>query len=107
MSEFTEREKAFEKKFELDEEIHFRIASRAAKGLGQWAAEKLGLKGPDAEAYGHTALDADLTTARHSALVGKIEVDFKAKNIPLTRAHIARELEAQIHQARETILGTT
>ena len=39
---FTDREKGFEKKFQLDEETQFKIAARSNKYLGEWVSLKLG-----------------------------------------------------------------
>ena len=43
MSKFDEREKSFEKKFQMDEELKFKISARANKHLGEWAAKVLGI----------------------------------------------------------------
>ena len=40
---FNEREKGFEAKFKMDEEMEFKIAARRNRLLGAWLAEKLGL----------------------------------------------------------------
>ena len=42
MNKFDEREKSFEKKFQMDEEFQFKIAARSNKYLGEWASLKLG-----------------------------------------------------------------
>ena len=42
MNEFNKREKSFEKKFQIDEELQFKIAARSNKYLGEWASLKLG-----------------------------------------------------------------
>ena len=49
MSGFDKREEGFEKKFAHDEELRFKAMARRNKLLGNWAAEKLGLAGTDAE----------------------------------------------------------
>ena len=41
MSKFDEREKSFEKKFQIDEELEFKIAARSNKYLGEWAGSIL------------------------------------------------------------------
>ena len=46
MTTFDDREKSFEKKFALDEELKFKSEQRRNKLLGEWAAAKLGLPGP-------------------------------------------------------------
>ena len=41
MNKFDEREKSFEKKFQMDEELQFKIAARSNKYLGEWASSML------------------------------------------------------------------
>jgi hypothetical protein len=45
MTTFDKREKDFERKFALDEEVKFKSEARRNRLLGLWAAEKLGLSG--------------------------------------------------------------
>ncbi len=105
MTQFDGREQSFEKKFEMDEELTFRIAARAAKMLGVWAAEKMGMDAQASEAYVHSTLEADLTTPRHAGLVSKIENDFRARNLDISRKSIAKELEHCLQVARDQMLG--
>ena len=51
MTTFNDREKSFEKKFEKDQELQFKVNARRNKLLGLWAAGLMGKSGPDAEAY--------------------------------------------------------
>jgi hypothetical protein len=46
MTTMQDREKAFEKKFVLDQELKFKAEARRNKMLAEWAAGKLGLTGP-------------------------------------------------------------
>ena len=48
MTTFDDREKSYEKRFALDEELKFRSEQRRNKLIGEWAAAKLGLSGPAA-----------------------------------------------------------
>src|SRR5687767_1049763 len=45
MNTFEDRQKGFERKFALDEELRFKSTARRNKLLGLWAAEKMGLSG--------------------------------------------------------------
>ena len=47
MSAFEDREKGFERKYASDQELEFRAQSRAARMLGEWAANKMGLESVD------------------------------------------------------------
>ena len=62
MSTFDEREKSYEKKFALDEELKFKSEQRRNKLLGEWAAGKLGLTGPAVEDYIKAVRKADLAS---------------------------------------------
>ena len=43
MTQFDDRERAFEAKFAHDEEMQFRITARRNRLLGEWAARQMGL----------------------------------------------------------------
>jgi hypothetical protein len=51
MSQFEDRQRAFESKFAHDEEMKFRIAARRNRLLGEWAARQMGLTDAEAESY--------------------------------------------------------
>ena len=51
MSQFNDRERAFETKYARDEEMQFRILARRNRLLGEWAARLMGLS--DAETQGY------------------------------------------------------
>ena len=92
MTQFDQRERAFEKKFGLDEEAEFKIAVHAAKLFGQWAAEKLGLQGPDAEAYAEEVAEIAVTKPDHGSVIAKAESDLKAKEIIFSHQHLEKEM---------------
>lgn len=60
MTTFDEREKGYEKKFALDQDLKFRAEARRNKLLGEWAAAKLGIMGAALEDYVRAVLKADL-----------------------------------------------
>jgi hypothetical protein len=96
MSEFNDRERAAEKKFELDQELEFKANARRNKLLGLWAAEQMGLAGPDAEAYAKSVVAADFTESGEEDVFRKIRADLDAKapgvSDHLIRAHMAELL---------------
>lgn len=51
MTTFDERERAYEKKFAMDQEKQFKAAARRNRLLGEWAAAKLGLSGKIGRAH--------------------------------------------------------
>lgn len=60
MTQFDERERAFENKFAHDEEMMFRAIARRNRMIGLWAAGLLGKKGEEAETYAMSLVRADI-----------------------------------------------
>ncbi len=59
MADFNEREKAFEAKFKLDEELKFKATARRNRLLGHWAGEKMGLSEAECDAYSKEVIKSD------------------------------------------------
>lgn len=104
MSGFDEREKAFEAKYHVDEELAFKVNARRDKLLGLWVAEKLGLTGAEAEAYARAVLETDFADAVHAAMLKKLEQDLAAKNIAVSADKLHREMDRLHAVAREQVL---
>jgi len=105
MNEFEDRERAFENKFEHDEELQFKINARMAHLFGLWVADQLGLKGADAEKYAEEAVSVEVAGLDRKALIAKTEKDLAAKNISLSRHRLEREMEGFYAAAREKVAG--
>ena len=75
MTTFDEREHAFEAAFVHDEEVRFRALARRNKLLGIWAAERLGLKGGEAELYIHQLVDAVVAPHADERLLEQLSSD--------------------------------
>lgn len=88
MTTFDKREKAFEDQFAHDEELRFKATARRNRMLGAWAAEKLGLKGADADTYAKSVVAAEFEDAHD--VVAKIRSDLSAKGVTVSDADIAR-----------------
>jgi len=97
MTTFDKREKGFEKEFAHDEELKFKATARRDKLLGLWAAEKLGLTGPAADAYAKEVVVADIE-ADHDVF-GKIRKDLDAKGVSLSDHQIRRTMDELMARA--------
>jgi hypothetical protein len=75
MTLFDDRERAFENKFVHDEELLFRFHARRNKLLGAWAAELLGKKGADRDAYARDVVLTDLEIDHESGVYRKVAAD--------------------------------
>ena len=75
MTIFGERGRAFEQTFVQDAEARFRAAARRNRMLGLWAAEKIGLKSGEAEAYVRATVDAVVARDGEQRIFEKIASD--------------------------------
>ena len=93
MTTFDKREEGFEKQFAHDEELKFKATARRNKLVGLWAAGKLGLAGPEAEAYAKAFVVADLESTGDHDVLGKIRKDFDAKGVTVSDHQIRRAID--------------
>ena len=103
MSTFDKREEGFEKKFAHDEELQFKANARRNKLLGMWAAEKMGLSGPAAEAYAKEVVVADFEEAGDDDVLRKVHKDFEAKGVAQSDQQIRKAMDELMAQAIEQI----
>jgi hypothetical protein len=99
MTTFDKREEGFEKQFAHDEELRFKATARRNKLLGLWAAEKLGLKGAEADAYAKEVVVADFEESGEDDVFRKIRKDFDAKGITLPDTEIRGAMNELLGQA--------
>ncbi len=59
MSTFDDRERSYEAKFALDEELRFKAEVRRNRLLGEWAAGLLGKSGDEAASYVKSVIASD------------------------------------------------
>ena len=90
MTTFDDRERSFEKKFAMDQELKFKAESRRNRLLGQWAAAKLGLSGSDVDEYVKAVRKADLVEKGDQDVMRKIRQDFAEKGVNVTDAELSR-----------------
>jgi len=94
---FDKREEGFEKKFAVDEELKFKANARRNRLLGLWAASKLGLSGPEADAYAKEVVVADFEEAGEDDVFRKIRKDLDAKGV--------KDTDQQIRQAMDELMA--
>jgi hypothetical protein len=103
MPTFKDRENAFEKQFEHDQELQFRANARKNKLLGLWAAGLLGKSGTDAEAYAREVVEADFEKPGDDEVIDKLVKDLAAAGKP-TEAHtIRRQAERMLADAKQQL----
>ena len=83
MTSFNDREKSFEKKFAMDEELKFKAEARRNRLLAQWVGEKLGLSGTAVDDYVKAVRKADLAEKGDEDLFRKLRKDLDDKGVRL------------------------
>ena len=103
MTQFNDREKAFEAKFQKDQELQFKVNARRNKLLGMWAADKLGISGDDAEAYAKDVIAADFESPGDNDVLQKVLGDLNGKGLDATEAAVRYEMDRLLEQAKREI----
>jgi len=107
MTTFDERQKGFEKKFALDQDLKFRSESRRNKMIAEWAAAKLGITGPALEDYIKAVRRADLEEKGDDDVFRKIRSDLDAKSIAVSDTEIREAMFRFLEQAVEQVQNDT
>ena len=107
MTTFDEREKAFEKKFEHDQDLQFKATSRKNKLLGLWAAGLMGKSGADAEAYAKEIVMADLEKPGDADVIEKLVKDLGAAGKPMEDHTIRRQADRFMTEAKQQVMKET
>lgn len=105
MPTFEDREKSFEKKFEHDQELQFKVNTRRNKMLGLWAAGLLGKTGADAEAYAKEVVLADFEKPGDSDVIHKLMTDLAAAGKPTEEHTIRKQSERLRPVALEQVMS--
>ena len=101
MNKFNEREKSFEKKFQIDDELQFKIAARSNKYLGEWASLKLGKNEEEKKNYIQEIIKSDLEEAGQEDVFRKIKKDFQVASIIVEETEIRDQMEKALLRAKE------
>ena len=102
MNKFNERTKNFEKKFQIDQELKFKVEARANKFLGEWASSKLGkAEENEKQKYIQEIIKADMEEAGSEDVFRKVKKDFQAASITIEDSEIRDQMEKALLRAKE------
>jgi hypothetical protein len=107
MTQFDDRQRAFESKFAHDEEMKFRITARRNRLLGEWAARQMGLSEAETEAYAKDVVRSDFEEAGDHDVVRKVLGDLTNAGIDVEEAAIREALGHKEVEARRQIIEQT
>lgn len=104
MNSFDDRKRAFESKFQHDQELLFRIANRRNKLLGLWAAELLGMQGSDAQAYAKEVIASDFEKPGDEDVHDKVAADLEGAQIDLSDHRLRKKMDELLQVAHDQIM---
>jgi hypothetical protein len=107
MTQFDDRERAFESKFAHDEEMKFRITARRNRLLGEWAARQMGLTQAEAEAYAKDVVRSDFEEAGEHDVIRKVMGDLTAAGIDIDEDQVLQAMRNKEIDARRQIIEAT
>jgi hypothetical protein len=107
MTQFDDRERAFESKFAHDEEMKFRITARRNRLLGEWAARQMGLSDVEAESYAKDVVRSDFEEAGEHDVIRKVLGDLTSAGVDLDEQNVRDALRNKEIEARRQIIEST
>ena len=107
MTQFDDRERAFESKFAHDEEMKFRIIARRNRLLGEWAARKMGLSEAETQSYAKDVVRSDFEEAGEHDVVRKVLGDLATANVEIDEDKVREAMRNKEIEARRQIIEAT
>jgi hypothetical protein len=104
MTQFSDREKAFENQYARDQEVQFKVTARRNRLLGQWAAKKMGLTEAEADAYAKEVVRADFEEAGDEDVIRKLLGDLTSAGVEVDEAVIREAAEHKMVEARRQFI---
>ena len=101
MNSFDERKKSFEKKFQMDEELQFKVAARSNKYLGEWASSKFGKNEDQKKIYIQEIIKADMEEAGNEDVFRKLKKDFQLASLSIEDSEIRDQMKKALLRAKE------
>jgi hypothetical protein len=104
MTQFDDRERAFEAKFARDEEMQFRIAARRNRLLGEWAARLMNLNEAEAANYAKDVVRSDFEEAGEHDVIRKVLGDLTSAGVECDEEKVRDALRNKEIEARRQII---
>jgi len=90
---FNDREKSFEAKYKMDEELTFKVEMRRNKLLGEWLADKFGMPSAEKIEYAKSVVIADLDEPGIEDVVSKVMSDISERGSDVSETEIRKKIE--------------
>lgn len=103
MSQFDEREQAYESKFKMDQETEFRAMARRNKLLGLWLAEQFDFGEDKAQDYAKEVIASDLEEPGDEDVVRKVMADIGKYGIDISDYLLRKKMQELLDEAYQQI----
>ena len=101
MNKFNEREKSFEKKFQMDQELQFKVQARSNKYLAEYVCTIIKKTKEEEQIYIQEIIKADMEEAGQEDVFRKIKTDFKNASINIEDSEIREQMEKALIRAKQ------
>ncbi len=98
-----DREKAFEKKFEHDEQMRFRAESRRNRKLADWACELMGVTGKGVDEYRVALQAADFEEAGDEDVFRKLRSTLDAHGVDVSDHQLRKHMDKCFSEAMDEV----
>ena len=93
-------EKSFEKKFQLDQELQFKVQARSNKYLAEFVSSKLKKTEEEKQQYLQEIIKADMEEAGQEDVFRKIKKDFQEALFKIDDSEIRNQIEKALSRAK-------
>tara|TARA_B100001105_G_C22105088_1_gene320833 strand:- start:61 stop:375 length:315 start_codon:yes stop_codon:yes gene_type:complete len=101
MNTFEDRKNSFEKKFQMDQELQFKVAARSNKYLAEFVSSKLGKSDEEKQTYIQAIIKADMEEAGSEDVFRKIKKDFQEASFSIEDSEIRDEMQRALNRAKD------
>ena len=101
MNTFDERKKSFEKKFQMDQELQFKVQARSIKYIAEFVSSKLRKSDEEKKEYIQEIIKADMEEVGQEDVFRKIKKDFKTASYSIEDSEIREQMEKALLRAKE------
>ena len=101
MNKFDDRKKSFEKKFQMDQELEFKVQARSNKYLAEFVSLKMRKTEEEKKNYIQEIIKADMEESGNEDVFRKVQKDFKSASISVEDKEIRNQMEKALSRAKE------
>ncbi len=105
MTDFSDRQRAEEAKFAMDEETAFKLAARRNRLMGEWAAGLMSLTDEETDGYKKAVVQADFEEAGDEDVIRKLLGDLTAAECDVSEDDIRTMLAEKTVEAKRQLMS--